>query len=129
MSWGQRFEVIGYQAYDIGGLGFSGGQPLGWLLSPWRGAARGWECPLGSRRPSCAQPPCSTTCIAPDAAAPRCFPPSMSAVRGATLFGQGLLQNAYINVQSASQRSQFPGRLDDLPPIAGFQVGGPWRSS
>ena len=53
----------------------------------------------------------------------------MSAVRGATLFGQGLLQNAYINVQSANQRSQFPGRLDDLPPIAGFQVGGPWCSS
>ncbi|PRW44355.1 G8 domain-containing [Chlorella sorokiniana] len=59
MSWGQRFEVINYQAYDI--------------------------------------------------------------VRGATLFGQGLLQNAYINVQSANQRSNFPGRLDDLPPIAGFQ--------
>ncbi|KAI7839068.1 hypothetical protein COHA_007210 [Chlorella ohadii] len=59
MSWGQRFEVINYQAYDI--------------------------------------------------------------VRGATLFGQGLLQNAYINVQSANQRSGFPGRLDDLPPIAGFQ--------
>lgn len=54
-----------------------------------------------------------------------CRRPSRSpppAVRGATLFGQGLLQNAYINVQSANQRSQFPGRLDDLPPIAGFQV-------
>ncbi len=47
-----------------------------------------------------------------------------SAVRGATLFGQGLLQHAYINVQSGNQLSQFPGRLDDLPPIAGFQVGG-----
>lgn len=43
-------------------------------------------------------------------------------MRGATLFGQGLLKNAYINVQSANQRSNFPGRLDDLPPIAGFQV-------
>ncbi|KAI3428632.1 hypothetical protein D9Q98_007455 [Chlorella vulgaris] len=59
MSWGQRFEVINYQAFDI--------------------------------------------------------------VRGATLFGQGLLQHAYINVQSGNQLSQFPGRLDDLPPIAGFQ--------
>lgn len=43
-------------------------------------------------------------------------------MRGATLFGQGLLKNAYINAQSANQRSNFPGRLDDLPPIAGFQV-------
>ncbi|KAL4433088.1 hypothetical protein ABPG77_006515 [Micractinium sp. CCAP 211/92] len=59
MSWGQRFEVTNYQAYDI--------------------------------------------------------------VRGATLFGQALLKNAYISVQSANQRSNFPGRLDDLPPIAGFQ--------
>lgn len=33
------------------------------------------------------------------------------AVRGATLFGQGLLQNAYINVQSANQRSGFPVSL------------------
>ena len=44
-------------------------------------------------------------------------------MRGATLFGQALLKDAHINVQSANQRSQFPGRLDDLPPIAGFQVG------
>ncbi len=38
----------------------------------------------------------------------RCGTLSLAAVRGATLFGQGLLQNAYINVQSANQRSGFP---------------------
>ncbi|KAI3430644.1 hypothetical protein D9Q98_005237 [Chlorella vulgaris] len=59
MSWGQRFEVEGYQAFDM--------------------------------------------------------------VRGATLFGQGLLKNAYINVQSGNTRRGFPGRLSDYHPIAGFQ--------
>lgn len=54
--------------------------------------------------------------------APRPALSAPPAVRGATLFGQALLKNAYISVQSANQRSNFPGRLDDLPPIAGFQV-------
>lgn len=44
------------------------------------------------------------------------------AVRGATLFGQGVLKNAYINVQSGNTRRGFPGRLSDYHPIAGFQV-------
>lgn len=42
-------------------------------------------------------------------------------VRGATMFGDALLQGAHIQYASSNPASQFPGDIGDLPPAAGFQ--------
>ena len=105
MSWGQRFELVDYRAYDIGE-----GRVL--LLSRGLMSADKQKDRLqGGTDEGCGMHSMLHCC--------RC------AVRGATLFGQGLLKNGVINIQSGNQGSLFPGSVENLPqPIAGFQASG-----
>ncbi|GMH41817.1 hypothetical protein BSKO_09727 [Bryopsis sp. KO-2023] len=46
---------------------------------------------------------------------------AIEVTRGATLFGEAIVKDAFISTKSGNKWSSFPGSLNDIMPIAGFQ--------